>query len=175
MLPAVAVAVAVAVVVVVAVAVALPAAPALRHRLSRSALRRAAGWYRRRLELLGSEVRLSQERRLRRLLPAGTERGEKGGGAAGMGGGGGRGVPGVAPLSPRLSRQARRLSGSVTPWDRAAPKGRRGGRSPRCAPGLCSAAAGAPTPLCRYGGGGGRRGREGTTGTPPHLRPGLPH
>lgn len=25
------------------------------------------------------------------------------------------------------------------------------------------------------GGGGGRRGREGTTGTPPHLRPGLPH
>ncbi|XP_064895381.1 GH3 domain-containing protein [Columba livia] len=75
MLPAVAVAVAVALAVAVAVAVALPAAPALRHRLLRSALLRAAGWTRRRLELRGSEVRRSQERRLRRLLPPGTARG----------------------------------------------------------------------------------------------------
>ncbi|XP_041319049.1 LOW QUALITY PROTEIN: GH3 domain-containing protein [Pyrgilauda ruficollis] len=70
MLPAVAVAVAVAV-VAVAVAVAV-AVPALRHRLVRSALRRAGRRYRRRLEALDSGVRLRQERRLRRLLGTGT-------------------------------------------------------------------------------------------------------
>ncbi|XP_030089685.1 GH3 domain-containing protein isoform X2 [Serinus canaria] len=57
--------------VAVAVAVAM-AVPALRHRLVRSALRRAGGRYRRRLEALDSDVRLSQERRLRRLLGTGT-------------------------------------------------------------------------------------------------------
>lgn len=80
-----AVAVAVVVAVAVAVAVALPASPALRHRLARSALLRAAGRYRRRLELLGSEVGLSQERLLRRLLPPGTAGGERGGTGAGPG------------------------------------------------------------------------------------------
>ncbi|XP_067168259.1 GH3 domain-containing protein [Apteryx mantelli] len=75
---AVCVAAAVAVVVCVAVAVAvgagaaLPAAPPLRHRLARAVLHRAARWQRRRLELRGTEVRSSQERRLRRLLPAGA-------------------------------------------------------------------------------------------------------
>lgn len=133
MLPAVAVAVAVALAVAVAVAVALPAAPALRHRLLRSALLRAAGWTRRRLELRGSEVRRSQERRLRRLLPPGTARGETGGAAERWGGDGGS--RGVAPLTPRLSRQARMLSGSDTPWGRAALMRCWGDRSPRCAPG----------------------------------------
>ncbi|XP_033926094.1 GH3 domain-containing protein isoform X2 [Melopsittacus undulatus] len=71
MLPVPALAVAAVVVVVAAVA----AVPALRHRLSRSALRRAGARYRRRLELLGTDVRLRQERRLRRLLPPGTARG----------------------------------------------------------------------------------------------------
>ncbi|XP_027559978.1 GH3 domain-containing protein [Neopelma chrysocephalum] len=66
MLPALAVAVAAAVAVAVAVAV-----PALRHRLVRSALRRAGGRYRRRLEALSTDVRLSQERRLRRLQGTG--------------------------------------------------------------------------------------------------------
>uniref|UniRef100_A0A672UHH0 GH3 domain containing n=1 Tax=Strigops habroptila TaxID=2489341 RepID=A0A672UHH0_STRHB len=96
MLPAVAAA-AVAVMVVVAVVAAVPA---LWHRLSRSALRRAGARYRRRLELLGTDVRLSQERRLRRLLPPGTARGE--GRASGRGTV--VGVPGV-PLTPRVSRQ----------------------------------------------------------------------
>uniref|UniRef100_A0A8V5GG63 GH3 middle domain-containing protein n=1 Tax=Melopsittacus undulatus TaxID=13146 RepID=A0A8V5GG63_MELUD len=73
MLPVPALAVAAVVVVVAAVA----AVPALRHRLSRSALRRAGARYRRRLELLGTDVRLRQERRLRRLLPPGTARGER--------------------------------------------------------------------------------------------------
>ncbi|RMC01481.1 hypothetical protein DUI87_21920 [Hirundo rustica rustica] len=67
MLQAVAVAAVVAVVVAVAVAI-----PALRHRLVCFALRRAGRRYRRRLEAPGSDVRLSQERRLRRLLGTGT-------------------------------------------------------------------------------------------------------
>ncbi|XP_040473063.1 GH3 domain-containing protein isoform X1 [Falco naumanni] len=66
--------VAVVALVALVAAAALPALPALRHRLARPVLRRAAGRCRRRLELGGTEVRLSQERRLRRLLPAGTAR-----------------------------------------------------------------------------------------------------
>ncbi|XP_061333551.1 GH3 domain-containing protein [Pezoporus flaviventris] len=73
MLPAVAVAAVAVTVVVVLVA----AVPSLRHRLSRSALRSAGARYRRRLELLGTDVRLSQERRLRRLLPPGAVRGSE--------------------------------------------------------------------------------------------------
>ncbi|XP_030822028.1 GH3 domain-containing protein [Camarhynchus parvulus] len=57
--------------VAVAVAVAM-AVPALRHRLVHSALRRAGARYRRRLEDRDSDVRLRQERRLRRLLGTGT-------------------------------------------------------------------------------------------------------
>ncbi|XP_054252761.1 GH3 domain-containing protein [Indicator indicator] len=70
------VAVAVAVSVVLALALAL-LVPTLRHRLVLFALHRAAGRYRRRLERLGSEVGLSQERRLRRLLPPGTAHGSE--------------------------------------------------------------------------------------------------
>lgn len=135
MLLAVAVAVAV---VAVAVAVAV-AVPALRHRLVLSALLRSGGRYRRRLEALGSDVRRSQERRLRRLLgtgtgtgtgtgPAGGERGA----AAGRGKGSVprlpfsacaspgrlRGVPGAASLEGALS--GRNAGGSCSP---AAPLG----------------------------------------------------
>uniref|UniRef100_A0A803VKC1 Phosphoinositide phospholipase C n=1 Tax=Ficedula albicollis TaxID=59894 RepID=A0A803VKC1_FICAL len=94
-------AVAVAAVAVVAVAVAV-AVPVLRHRLVHSALRRAGGRYRRRLEALCSDVRLSQERRLRHLLRTGTGTGTAGGerGAAGRGAGRGRshGCPELVPL-----------------------------------------------------------------------------
>ncbi|XP_069732873.1 GH3 domain-containing protein isoform X2 [Phaenicophaeus curvirostris] len=76
MLPVAAV-VAAVVAVAVAVAVTLRASSALRHRLACSVLLRAAVRYRRRLELLGSEVGLSQERCLRRLLPRGTALGSE--------------------------------------------------------------------------------------------------
>lgn len=64
-----------AVAVAVAVCAVLPGPPPLPPRLLAAALRRAARWHRRRLEVLGTDVRHSQERRLRGLLPPGTAHG----------------------------------------------------------------------------------------------------
>lgn len=64
--------------VAVAVCMVLPGPPPLPPRLLLAALRRAARWHRRRLEVLGTDVRHSQERRLRGLLPPGTAQGEPG-------------------------------------------------------------------------------------------------
>uniref|UniRef100_A0A8C6YRG0 GH3 domain containing n=1 Tax=Nothoprocta perdicaria TaxID=30464 RepID=A0A8C6YRG0_NOTPE len=151
--------VALALCMVVAMTAVLPVPLWLRHWVARAVLCHAGSCQRRRLQLRSAEVQPAQERRLRRLLPAGAAAGER---RARRNCGAQDGQLGQGPALPAPSvPQAQTLSGRITRWHQAALKSAfpqalalRGTAWFCWAPGGARSAAGWPLPTlyCTPGG-----------------------
>lgn len=97
----------------------------------------------------------------------------------GGGGGDGRGgrawCPGGRPAQPASLSAGSEAFRERHPLGQSCPEGAPGRQVPPLRPWALLRSCWGTDPPLQVRGGGGRRGREGTTGTPPHLRPGLPH